>query len=163
MRQHNGLVAALVLAAGLLAACADTGAQESPSAAPSAPSAAPSDPRDKARAFAQCMRDNGVDLPDPDPDGGFDTGGSIDRQSEAFRTAMEACRAYAPGGDLERADPERLDKARAFAKCMRDNGADVPDPDPDGGFSSLAPEDPDDPAWQKAYAACGDELGRPAS
>jgi hypothetical protein len=28
------------------------------------------DPQEQAREFAQCMRDHGVDMPDPDTDGG---------------------------------------------------------------------------------------------
>jgi hypothetical protein len=50
------------------------------------------------RAFAQCMRDNGV--PDyPDPDGSAAGGGQlqgVDTDSAAFKTARETCEKAAP-------------------------------------------------------------------
>jgi hypothetical protein len=47
---------------------------------------------DQLRAFAQCMRDHGVDMPDPDPNNGFGEAiGKIDRNSPTFKSAMEAC------------------------------------------------------------------------
>jgi len=51
--------------------------------------------QEQLRKWAQCMRDNGIDIPDPDPNGngslglGGDT--SFDRNSPAFQKAMEAC------------------------------------------------------------------------
>ena len=51
--------------------------------------------QEQFRQFAQCMRDNGVDMPDPDPNGGGfgmgDGGGSFDQDDPAFKKAMEAC------------------------------------------------------------------------
>ncbi|MEV0274694.1 hypothetical protein AB0H43_38485 [Hamadaea sp. NPDC050747] len=48
---------------------------------------------EQLRVFAQCMRDHGVDMPDPDPNGGGFGGalGKIDRTSPAFQQAMTAC------------------------------------------------------------------------
>ncbi|MFB4308952.1 hypothetical protein [Actinomadura sp. GTD37] len=53
--------------------------------------------RDQYVEFAQCMREHGVDIPDPGPDGKFrlPTGG-IDRGG--LEKAREACRADLPGG-----------------------------------------------------------------
>jgi hypothetical protein len=59
--------------------------------------------QEKLREWAQCMRDNGVDVPDPDPNGGgLALGGNggngggagqrrLDPDDPAFRKAMEAC------------------------------------------------------------------------
>ena len=46
------------------------------------------------RQFAQCVRDHGVDLPDPTADGGLQapSGGLAALQSPAFQAALVACR-----------------------------------------------------------------------
>lgn len=51
--------------------------------------------QEQFRQFAQCMRDNGVDVPDPDPNGGgFGMGNGnqqFDQDDPKFQKAMEAC------------------------------------------------------------------------
>lgn len=51
--------------------------------------------QEQLRQFAQCMRDHGVDMADPDPNsGGFGMGGAgatFDRDDPTFVAAMEAC------------------------------------------------------------------------
>ena len=53
------------------------------------------DPQEVALAWAKCMREHGVDMPDPDfSDGGgrFGFGGTnVDPQSSTFQKAQEAC------------------------------------------------------------------------
>jgi hypothetical protein len=113
------------------------------------------------------MRDNGVDVPDPGPDGTFgDAMGKIDRTSAAFQKAMEACKKHLPGGgDLSKLDPKMVDQLRQFTQCMRDNGVNVPDPDPNSptlGLGAFADLDRNSPAVQKALEACKDKIpGRP--
>jgi hypothetical protein len=51
--------------------------------------------------FAQCMRSHGVNVPDPTFNGGGGFGfarafGSVDRNSPAFQSAMQACRSLRP-------------------------------------------------------------------
>jgi hypothetical protein len=56
---------------------------------------------EQLRQFAQCMREHGVDLPDPDPNAANLFGGGlagIDRTSPAFRAAFDACRDRLPAG-----------------------------------------------------------------
>jgi hypothetical protein len=60
---------------------------------------------DQLLEFAQCMRDHGIDMPDPQFNGGGMTveiggpeGEGIDPQSEAFQEAQEACGDALPGG-----------------------------------------------------------------
>jgi hypothetical protein len=50
--------------------------------------------QEQLRKFAQCMRDNGVDMPDPAPNGGgfgMGDGAAFDQNDPAFKKAMEAC------------------------------------------------------------------------
>ncbi|MGZ8562511.1 MAG: hypothetical protein ACXWWU_02710 [Candidatus Limnocylindria bacterium] len=49
-------------------------------------------------AFAECMRENGVDMPDPEAGGGFlQPGSGVDPQSAEFQEAAEACRGSLDG------------------------------------------------------------------
>lgn len=103
--------------------------------------------------FAQCMRENGIDMPDPkeSEDGGGiviqaapgdDGGGPIDE--EKMKTAHEACKKFLPnGGEFKPPSPEEQDKLRQQAKCMRDKGYNWPDPKFEGGSASEAIELPD--------------------
>lgn len=122
-----------------------------------------------ALKFAQCMRDNGVpDFPDPeiDADGNIrlrippGSGANIDR--EAARKARDACAEHAPElrGGFSPEDQTRLqDSLLAYARCMRQNGYDMPDPDFSGDGGPFGIElDRDDPAFERAHAACEDKL-----
>ncbi|GAB7191922.1 hypothetical protein NUM3379_26300 [Kineococcus sp. NUM-3379] len=100
-------------------------------------------PEEAGLRFARCMRENGVDVPDPEPGTGGRMGipadGSVD--AEAVQEAHEACEEFAPAGTGSGAvDPEVQDRMRDFAKCMRENGVDVPDPGPGGGPVVIGPE-----------------------
>jgi hypothetical protein len=61
--------------------------------------------QDKILAFARCMREHGVDMPDPDFSSGgvtFGIGGpdqksGIDPGSETFQEAQRACQSLMPG------------------------------------------------------------------
>ena len=129
------------------------------------------DLEEQALEFAQCMRENGVpDFPDPQVDGGRITmggpGGGEEFDQDAVEKAMEACEDLAPrgGGNFSPEEQQEMQDAfLAYAQCMRDNGYDMPDPDfSDGGGAFRLEGDPDDPAFEKAQAACEDKLpGRP--
>jgi hypothetical protein len=135
-------------------------------------------------AFAECMRENGVDMGDPtvDEDGNLrlarpggaepGSGGGIDR--EAVQTAREACREYLEGvvQQFERPDEtEMADALLEYAACMRENGYDMADPDLSGGAGGgpggggepgggiLGDLDRDDPAFQAANETCRDLFG----
>lgn len=89
--------------------------------------------------FAACMREHGVDMPDPqvDEDGGVTMqmgAGPGDGPSADTDEAFEACRELMPRGPVTRNgddfDPtEMQDELLEFAQCMRDHGVDMPDPD----------------------------------
>lgn len=133
--------------------------------------------------FTECMRDHGVDMPDPEvaegPGGG---GGAIaitneangPGDTEAFEAANEACGDILSDvfGDAPQMSPEEeaemRDNMLAFAECMRDHGIDMPDPEFDSGggaFSVRVGEpgaggvDPSDPDFEDAQEACQDLMG----
>ncbi|MFJ8081472.1 hypothetical protein ACIQ6Y_12715 [Streptomyces sp. NPDC096205] len=96
------------------------------------------------RAWVACMRENGVDLDDPDEKGQVEIGGDGDTRRRlkldpAFMAATEKCASVDPPvpDGLERSlnplTPEQVEVRQKYANCMRENGAsDFPDPGPDG-------------------------------
>ncbi|MFI6299655.1 hypothetical protein ACIBEJ_49230 [Nonomuraea sp. NPDC050790] len=157
----------ILLAAGALTVIAGCGSQPTsagvasvasaqPSASASATPTTTADPQEQARKFAQCMRDNGVDMPDPDPNGKM--GLKIDAKKvnePAFKKAAEACKDLRPFRDRADLTPEDQERLRQYAACMRENGVDMPDPDPNGGFGGKRPAlNADDPTFKKAVEAC---------
>jgi len=144
------LLAAFVVLPLAFAACSASAGTDggvaslaSPDAAAASPSPdASSNPEDAMLDFAQCMRDHGVDMPDPQTGGGGVRIGigqnGIDPGSEAFQAAQEACQHFlddAGFGGPRDLSQEQLDQMVEFAQCMRDNGIDMPDPAADGGMS----------------------------
>ncbi|MDX3658397.1 hypothetical protein PV646_13900 [Streptomyces sp. ID05-26A] len=98
--------------------------------------------------FAKCMRENGIEMPDPQENGegsvGITIGGEDGLDPEKMKTAHEACKKHLPnGGEFKPPSPEDQDKMREQAKCMRDRGHDWPDPNFDGGGAIEAREMPD--------------------
>jgi hypothetical protein len=164
----------IAFAAALLAGCGGTDSGEgiatasSGAASPTVTASAGANDADQGRKFAQCMRDNGVpDFPDPGPDGTF-AGGDPESMravldSDKGRAALDKCRDLAPGGGEGRElDPAQQEQLRQWAQCMRDNGVDVPDPDPNSGSlfggEGQLPFDTNDPTFQKAMEACQDKF-----
>lgn len=118
-------VASLATVAALPAADASAG---------SSPDTALSD-EDAVLAYVECMRDEGIDLPDPvvadDGTIGFDTAGiSVDPTSSAFTTANEACEHLLEGADIAISNDEMTafrDAFQRFTDCLREEGLDVGD------------------------------------
>jgi len=105
------------------------------SASPAVTSAAPVD----YAKFEACLREKGVDVDASTAPEDLDT--------EALTEASEACREFLPiGGELPELSPQDMENARAFAKCMRDNGVpDFPDPAANGAAPNYTPPtDPDE-------------------
>ncbi|MEV6830207.1 hypothetical protein [Amycolatopsis sp. NPDC051102] len=131
------------------------------SGGPSAADASGKSDEDKMRDFAKCMREHGVDMPDPKP-AGDGKGGSIAIQGVApgdgkLDAASNACKHLMPnGGEMKPPSAEELDKMRKDAKCMRDHGIDMPDPDPSGKGATRIGGPGDDPKkFEDAAKACG--------
>lgn len=168
-RRHVGLVLPLITLLGLaLAGCGGSGsgsdgvatAGGGTAAAPSG-SAEPVSDDERRLKFAECMRENGVDMPDPEPGGGggvrIALGDGVDPQKA--QAAMEKCRSYLPnGGERGQLDPQQLENLRKLAQCMRDNGVeDFPDPSADGSvqFGGAGLNiDPNDPTVRAAMEKC---------
>ncbi|MFU8851554.1 hypothetical protein ACNAW0_11310 [Micromonospora sp. SL1-18] len=126
-------------------------------ASPSA-SASLSD-QDRQREFVKCMRENGVDVPDPEPgQRGMNVRiGGADR--EKMQPAMEKCRSLLPnGGERPALTEEQVEKMRELARCMRENGVpDFPDPGADGSLQINGKFKPDDPKIKAAMEKCRPE------
>jgi hypothetical protein len=158
-------VALLALSALGLAACGE----DTPAAAGSA------DAKDQMQQaqlkFAGCMREQGIDMPDPVTNGGkqvFKVGGDSGISRDKFEQASKACEKYRKDirPQLTEAEQQEFkEKALAHARCMREHGIDMPDPtfDAEGGAqvrmrASKSRMNPEDPKFKAAEEACGDLL-----
>jgi hypothetical protein len=119
-----------------------------------------SDNRQRALAYARCMRQHGIDMPDPK----FDAAGRMAQQLPAgvgpddpqFKAADQACKQYAPSGEPEKPDPQTQQQMLAYARCMRQHGIDMPDPKPGGGIDADGAKgvDLNSPKFKAADQAC---------
>ncbi|WP_119697945.1 hypothetical protein [Microbacterium halotolerans] len=129
-------LAALILTGASMAGCSDEtpdAVEESSENGPEQSSFATAE--EYQLAFAECMREQGVDVPDPGEDGMQIEAGTGD----GFVEAAELCSdelGTPPGGDGG-AKPAKGQHEfdLALAKCLRDNGFDVPDPAPEEGLT----------------------------
>jgi hypothetical protein len=165
------LVGALALTLGV-AACGGgdkTGgvASLSGSSKPTATTSASSskDFKQAALEFARCMRQHGIDMPDPK----FTGNGGVTQSLKAgpggkgpddpkFKAAQQACQKYMPnGGTAKKPNPQEQQQMLAFARCMRQHGIDMPDPGANGGIvvnGGPGTVKPDDPKFKAAQQAC---------
>ncbi|HEY3710224.1 MAG TPA: hypothetical protein VGL64_12665 [Amycolatopsis sp.] len=118
--------------------------------------------------FAKCMRDNGIDMPDPKPGSGgmsiaLPAGGAGDM--DKMTKAQDACKKFLPnGGQPKPLNPQQLDEARKRAQCMRDHGVDMPDPDGNHAGTINLGGSGDQAKTQAAMKACGfGDAGAPAA
>lgn len=118
--------------------------------------------------FSACMRDQDVDIGDPtvDADGNVALGKPMGADSfsdhGALMAAYEACsdfiggRALSMGGADETTVHDRLFE---FARCVRENGYDIVDPDFSSAGGDIFPGlDQDDPDYEAAQGVCEDLL-----
>jgi hypothetical protein len=110
--------------------------------------------------FAQCMRENGVDMEDPEPGKGIQLKVGPGTSQETVQAALEACREYNPQENGSgQPNPEREAAFREYAQCMRDNGVEAfPDPEPGSPGIRITPEVGQDPDFEAAQQACQDKL-----
>ena len=172
---------ALTLLLGLSAACGENrdgddsalpDAAGASSASPSgdgADSEADLDPEDAMLKFAQCMREHGVDMPDPSPGGGVRMNGE-GLSEDQMEAAQSACQKWMDMAEPEDGGHELSEEEKQsfldMAACMRERGYDFPDPTFDGGRVTQKVEKgkgdlpgPDDPAFQKDMEECSAEAG----
>ena len=118
--------------------------------------------------FAQCMREEGINFPDPtfDIDGNPQFDNLEIENEEEFERAFENCEDILRNALPEQfdLDPEveaaLVDASLEFSQCMRDQGIDFPDPKP-GEFGFFAFRDADidftSEAVQNAFEICQPE------
>jgi len=158
------LAAALLATAALgLAACgADDPEEPAGASSGGTPASEDAETRQARVDFAQCMREHGIDFPDPTTDGGpekFEYRGS----PEKMEAAQEACKQF-----MDKARPQMSEAQQAefkeaaleHARCMRDHGIDFPDPQfsAEGGAEirlERGKVDPEDPEFKAAQEECG--------
>lgn len=162
MRKPIWLVLGALLLAGCGAAAQGDGVASISGGPTSSSSGAPEDgarDEDKVREFAKCMRENGVDMPDPDVDGRGGIAMKVeggDAGMEEMKKAEEACKRFLPnGGEMRKPTPEEMDRMREEVKCLREKGIDVPDPDSENGGAISLPFGDDTEKTQKALEECG--------
>jgi hypothetical protein len=158
---------ALHLLAGALVACGskDSGngvaSVNGNSAAPSAKASATpaADDAERMLQFTKCLREHGLNVQDPGPDGQPKLDPNTDPNKR--QQALDACRSLAPGalanGGLSNEDRNQM---LAFIQCLRAHGIAVDDPDPTTGmpqrkdFNKFRNPDED---MKKAMDACKDK------
>jgi len=127
------------------------------------------DPEDAMLKFAQCMREHGVDMPDPKPGGGVMVNGE-GIPEEQMESAQSACQKYMDMAMPEDGGQELTEEEKQsfldMAACMRDRGYNFPDPTFDGGRVTQKIEKgegdlpgPEDPAFEEDQKECSAEAG----
>ena len=118
------------------------------------------DERQADLAYARCMRQHGVNIPDPKVEANGRTEWQLPsgmrKDDPRLKAAQQACRQYrANGGQAQRPSPQQQQEMVAFARCMRQHGVNIPDPKPDGTVDMRASGvNPDDPRFKAAERAC---------
>jgi hypothetical protein len=167
MRTHtiiSGLVAP-VLAAGALALTACGSGGENGAAGGKSDR---EEARNAALEYAQCMRRHGVDMPDPQFQGGgimqrgpdeHTPRATVDKAEEACKAIRERMEPSEPPSEAEQ--KQMREAALAHARCMREHGI-TKFPDPTFGANGEMTVkigkdsgiDPDDPDFRDAQEAC---------
>jgi hypothetical protein len=181
-----GIALAALLAACSSPAASGDGVVSLASSAPgssAAPSASAQTPEEAMLSYSQCMRDHGIDMPDPVFNSNGDGGGTVTQQGSnldpksqpGFQAAEDACKHFME--DVKRSaggKPMTAAEQQAFldfAACMREHGVDMADPTFEGGGVSIqiggpGPKDgaagggggvkidPQSPAFAAAQTAC---------
>jgi hypothetical protein len=129
--------AASVVALMIFSACsaadgddvASAGGEENPASPTASEDNAPLDEDAQALVFAQCVRDNGVDMPDPGPgqQGLIDAFRAVERDYDraTLRQALSACQDLMPQYAQEH--PTGDDWQLELAECLREQGLEVSD------------------------------------
>lgn len=152
----------LALAVGCGSSGGDTGVA-SAGGNGKASSAPVADPTNDPLKFAQCMRSHGVDVPDPDPNGGgYGALAQAVRKApkDKGNAALNACRQYLGGVIAAKSSPQYQEAMVKYVKCLQQHGAKIDDPDPSTGRLSTASRDKlkhPDATTQKALNACVDQ------
>ncbi|MFF4266906.1 hypothetical protein ACFY7Y_27640 [Streptomyces virginiae] len=116
---------------------------------------------DNAVKMRQCLREHGIDVPDPEPGQdprGMTLGGDADPRK--MQEAMKACGMSTGTGAGKEPTQEEKDKELEWIRCMRENGVALKDPEYHEGGMKSATEIPkgQEKAFEEAQKKC--ETGR---
>jgi hypothetical protein len=126
------------------------------SAKASASPSATTNVKDAQLKFAQCMRENGINVPDPAPGSkGIrlqDTGADLAK----VQAATKKCQPLLQGGGQIGTpnDPKAQDQLLKFAQCMRAHGVKIKDPKPGSGGMLQGGQGASPAKLQAAQKAC---------
>ncbi|NAS26889.1 hypothetical protein GT755_35130 [Herbidospora sp. NEAU-GS84] len=121
--------------------------------------------RDKMVKYAECMKEYGVQVPVPDPNGGPAIGGgqTADPNDPKELAARAACERFAPPLVADQAPPAGVvEHALKMAACLREQGIAAKDPKPGENNLTLeegAAESPE--KLRAAYATCTQKYPAP--
>jgi hypothetical protein len=168
------LVALALLAGGCAGSKAPSVASLGTTSTPGETTTSPAEP--SRAAFASCLSSHGfqASVGSAAATGsrslsvfGVVIGGNVDPSSAQFRSALQACRKFLPGGGPPALTPaQQAEHAKAmanFAACMRKHGVpSFPDPNGQGTFSpgSIRGLDPSAPLFQSAVKICAPLQGK---
>jgi hypothetical protein len=117
-----------------------------------------------AMDFAKCMRDRGFEVPDPMfDDEGRPTFGQVPGVvkdptfDEARTTCVEPLNAAMAAAGIKVKKPEDTQALLPFARCMREQGIEFPDPVPDAPLE-IPKAALSSPSWEPATQACADTV-----
>jgi hypothetical protein len=167
MRSRMGLVPGLLLVLALaVAGCGSGGGDNGggvaslggDKATPTTSPGGSSDPQQAALAYARCMRQHGINMADPKLDANESMGSvlpeGVNPDDPKFKAAQQACQQYTPnGGQPIKPNQQQKQQLLAFARCMRQHGINMPDPDANGGVD-MRGVDSDTPKVKAAEQAC---------
>lgn len=136
----------LLIATAVSACGSDSDAEADPGTSPAAAEGSADEWDQHVLDFYQCLRDQGLDVEDPEPSSQSGDGktqrrildfGDLNPDDPEVKAAMETCEESV--GPLDQGfDPDKMADTEAlveFTECMRENGIDMPDPAPDGSLS----------------------------
>lgn len=153
MRKTDWLVAlTLALCAVGVAACGGSGSASAGGESASSEEA--------GLEFAQCMREHGVEVEDPKPgQQNFALGEGNDPKT---KEALAACHGKLGSQELSSEEQEEFrEGALALARCLRDEGIDMGDPEflgPGKFHLDISGIDTSSPAFEAAREACEGKL-----
>lgn len=145
--------------AAALGACGGSDSDDTATKAGGASAPAASNESDSGRVrLTQCLRDQGIDVPDDVGEGGAPP---ADLDEDALAEALAGPCAEFRGGafaDSSASDQQELqDQFQKYAQCMRKEGIDFPDIDLGAGPPTALHElDQNDPGYKAADAKCAD-------
>ncbi|MEU2128291.1 hypothetical protein [Streptomyces sp. NPDC018352] len=159
--QSRSVVSACLMAAAVVlsaTACSgDGGGSGSGTKSGGSASGTKKTDEDQALEHRKCLREHGLDVAEPKPgeDGRGMTIKGGGKSKQEMEKAFKACQDKSVGGGPKELTQAQKDKMLAFARCMRKNGIDMPDPKFEGGMAQApAVQQKDMKKFEKANAAC---------